>query len=426
MTSVALVAVFLLVLLGAGVWVAVALGLASVAGLYPVLGYERLISLVGKMMWQQNTSFVLVALPLFIFMGEILFRSGVMVRIYSAASTVVASLPGGLLQTNIAASTLFAACTGSSLASAATIGSVGYPEIARRAYDKRLGLGSIAAGGTLGILIPPSIIFIIYGSIAEVSIVKLFLAGVLPGLLLAALFSLYITLRVWAKPSLAPREPRPTRRALASALVNVWPVLGIAVIVLGGLYGGIATPTEVAALGAVAAIVLAAAYRSLTWPVLREASLSAVRQTSMLLLIVTMAKLLSQVFVYYDVGPAMVKAVTSLSADPISIVIVVLLIYVVLGLFFEGASMMVITVPFIVPIMNSLGIDLIWLGVLICISIEIGLLTPPVGLNLFVMRTATAERMQDIIAGSIPFVALQSLALILVLLFPSIALVLTR
>jgi C4-dicarboxylate transporter DctM subunit len=416
----------LLLLLAAGVWVAIGLGVASIVGLYPVLGYDRLVSMIGKMMWQQNTSFVLVALPLFIFMGEVLFRGGTMVRMYSAASTLVASLPGGLLQTNIAASTLFAACTGSSLASAATIGAVGYPEIARRAYDRRLGLGSIAAGGTLGILIPPSIIFIIYGSIAEVSITRLFLAGLLPGLLMAGVFSIYIAVRAWGRPDLAPREPRPSGRQVLSALVQLWPIFGLALIILGGLYGGIATPTEVAALGAAAAIALAAIGGSLSWLVLKEAALNSVRQTSAILLIVTAAKLLSQVFVYYDVGPAMVSWIGSVAVEPMSVVIVALLIYVALGLFFEGASMMVITVPFLVPIMTNLGVDLIWLGVLICIAIEIGLLTPPVGLNLFVLRTATGEPMSDIVAGSMPFVGLQTLVLVLILVFPAIALYLVR
>ena len=187
----------------------VGLGLSGVLGLTQVLGWDRAIDIVGKVVWEQNTSFVLVAIPMFIFMGELLFQSGIMSTVYLRAATVVTGIPGGLLQANIAACTIFAACSGSSVASAATIGSVGYPEIAKRGYSKPIALGSIAAGGTLGILIPPSIIFIVYGSLAEVSIGKLFLAGVVPGLALSALYSIYIAIRCLADPTLAPpRKPR--------------------------------------------------------------------------------------------------------------------------------------------------------------------------------------------------------------------------
>jgi tripartite ATP-independent transporter DctM subunit len=215
----------MLVLLLGGVWVAAALGLAGAYGLTELLSFDRMISVVGKMAWQQGTSFILVALPLFILMGEVMLQAGMMQRIYNAASKLVAALPGGLLQTNIVASMVFAACTGSSLASAATIGSVGYPTIAARGYNKPLALGSIAAGGTLGILIPPSIIFIVYGTLAEVSIGKLFLAGVLPGLLLGVAYSVYIAIRVLLNPALAPREPTSSWTEVGAALVSrcgVW------------------------------------------------------------------------------------------------------------------------------------------------------------------------------------------------------------
>lgn len=422
MSTLVVVTVVLLALIASGVWVAVALGVASVAGLYPVFGFERLISLFGKMAWQQSTSFVLIALPLFIFMGEVLSRSGMMQRIYSATSRLVDSLPGGLLQTNVAAGTLFAACTGSSLASAATIGSVGYPLIAERGYHKRMALGSIAAGGTLGILIPPSIIFIIYGGLAEVSIGKLFIAGVIPGLLLAFVYGAYIAIRAMLEPGIAPREPRASGREILAALRSLWPVGALATVVFGGIYGGIATPTEVAGLAAALALLFAAMERKLTWPVIREAALNSVRQTSMILLIVTMAKLLSLALIYHQVPSQMVAWVNTLELERLWVIVAVLLIYVVMGLFFEGASMMVITVPFVVPIMTALGVDLIWLGVLICITIEIGLLTPPVGLNLFVMRAATGEPLHDVVRGSVPFVALQVLVLVLVLFFPGLAL----
>jgi hypothetical protein len=228
----------MLALLLSGVWVAASLGLAGAYGLTQLLSFDRMVSIVGKMTWQQGTSFVLVALPLFILMGEMMLQAGIMQRIYNAASKLVAALPGGLLQTNIAASMVFAACTGSSLASAATIGSIGYPTVAGRGYNKPLALGSIAAGGTLGILIPPSIIFIIYGTLAEVSIGKLFLAGVIPGLLLGFVYAVYIAFRAVLDPSLAPREPRSSWAEVGRALVSLWPILVLVVVVLGGIYGG--------------------------------------------------------------------------------------------------------------------------------------------------------------------------------------------
>ena len=245
-----------LALLAAGVWVGVALGLSGIIGLAQVLGWHRALDIVGKIAWEQNTSFVLVAIPMFIFMGELLFQSGLMSRVYLRAATLVSGVPGGLLQANIAACTLFAACSGSSVASAATIGSVGYPEIVKRGYNKPIALGSIAAGGTLGILIPPSIIFIVYGSLAEVSVGKLFLAGLLPGLVLAALFSCYIVVRSLIDPSLAPRETAGSWRERLRAALGLWQMALLVVVVLGGIYGGIASPTEVAALGASMSILI--------------------------------------------------------------------------------------------------------------------------------------------------------------------------
>jgi C4-dicarboxylate transporter, DctM subunit len=416
----AITGVMLTLLLG-GVWVAGALGLAGAFGLTELLSFDRMISIIGKMAWQQSTSFILVALPLFILMGEVMLQAGMMLRIYNAASKLVAALPGGLLQTNIAASMVFAACTGSSLASAATIGSVGYPTLAARGYDKALALGSIAAGGTLGILIPPSIIFIVYGTLAEVSIGKLFLAGVLPGLLLGFIYALYIAVRALLDPTLAPREPRSSWPEVGQALVSLWPIIVLVVVVLGGIYGGVASPTEIAAIAAAMTFVFAAIDRQLTFERVRTACLNTVKQTSMILLVIMMAKVLSLTLIYSQVPNMAAAWVQQLGVTATEIILAVLALYLVMGMFFDGVSMMVITVPFIVPIMAAANVDLVWLGVLICINIEVGLLTPPVGLNLYVMQGATGEPFRTITNGSLPFVALQLLVMFLVFLFPSIA-----
>lgn len=416
--------VLMFVLMLSGVWVAAALGLAGAYGLTELLSFGRMISIVGKISWQQSTSFVLVALPLFILMGEIMLQAGIMQRVYNAASKLVAALPGGLLQTNIAASMIFAACTGSSLASAATIGSVGYPTLRARGYNKELALGSITAGGTLGILIPPSIIFIIYGTLAEVSIGKLFLAGVLPGIFLGTVYSVYIGIRAWIDPTLAPREPASSSREILLALWSLWPIILIVTVVLGGIYGGVASPTEVAALAAALTFTFAAFDRKLTLKGVQTACLNTVKQTAMILLVIIMAKVLALTLIYAQIPNMAAEWVQKLGAGPSQVIIAVLILYLIMGMFFDGVSMMVITIPFIVPIMNAAGVDLVWLGVLICIDIEVGLLTPPVGLNLYVMQGSTGEPFGTIVIGSLPFAALQVAVIVVIFLYPAIALVL--
>ncbi len=414
---------FLMVfLLASGVWVAVALGSAGFVGLVMKLGLYRVVSFAGKVAWEQNTNFVLIAVPLFIFMGEILFRAGIMERIYTNAAKLVSFLPGGLLQTNIAACTMFAACSGSSVASAATIGSVGYPLIVPRGYDRRLALGSIAAGGTLGILIPPSIIFIIYGSLAEVSIGKLFLAGVFPGILLSSFYGLYIAGRAIITPHVAPREKPESFAQIMRATINLWQILLLATVILGGIYGGIASPTEVAGLGATLAMIFAIFERSLTWQVIKEAGLSSIRQAGMILFIIMNAKLLSLTLIYYQLPNALVAWIESIGASSFFVILMVCAVYLLMGMFFDGVSMMVITIPFIVPIMLELQVDLVWLGVLICLMIEVGLLTPPVGLNLYVLQGATNEPIREIIIGSMPFILFQFLTVALLMAFPALAL----
>jgi tripartite ATP-independent transporter DctM subunit len=421
MTSLAVTGAVMLVLMMGGVWVAASLGLAGAYGLTQMLSFDRMISIVGKMAWQQGTSFVLVALPLFILMGEVMLQAGIIQRVYNAASKLVAALPGGLLQTNIAASMIFAACTGSSLASAATIGSVGYPIIAKRGYDAPLALGSIAAGGTLGILIPPSIIFIIYGTLAEVSIGKLFLAGVVPGIVLGLAYAAYIAVRASLDPRLAPRERPSSYREIGQAILSLWPIVILVIVILGGIYGGVASPTEIAGVAAALTFLFAAIDGKLTYAGVVTACLNTVRQTSMIMLVIIMAKVLSLTLIYGQVPNLAVDWVEKIGASPTHLVLFVIGLYLVMGMFFDGVSMMVITVPFIVPIMQAVNVDLVWLGVIICITIEVGLLTPPVGLNLYVLQGATGEPFRNIVTGSLPFVALQVLVILIVLSYPPVA-----
>lgn len=415
-----------IVLLMAGVWVAVGLGLSGIIGLSQTLGLDRALEIAGKMVWEQNTSFVLLAIPMFILMGELLFQSGIMTRVYLRAATVVTGIPGGLLQANIAACTVFAACSGSSVASAATIGSVGYPEISQRGYDKPIALGSIAAGGTLGILIPPSIIFIIYGSLSDVSVGKLFLAGLLPGLALAGLYSLYIAVRCIVDARLAPVVPGVGIGERLRALAGLWQIGVLIFVVLGGIYGGVASPTEVAALGAALALLFSMVSGDFTLALVWRAGLAAVRQTSMILFIIFTAKILAMTLVFFQVPAAVVNWVNAHDLTFGNIFLAVVVIYLILGMFIEGIAMMVLTIPFIVPIMAAVHMDPIWMGVEICILIEVGLLTPPVGMNLFVLQGVTKEPIRDVIAGSLPFILLQGVMIAALYYWPGLALYLPR
>jgi tripartite ATP-independent transporter DctM subunit len=417
----ALAGTIMLVLMLGGVWVAVSLGLAGAYGLTQLLSFDRMILIVGKMQWQQSTNFILIALPLFILMGEMMLQAGIMHRVYNAASKLVAALPGGLLQTNIAASMIFASCTGSSLASAATIGSVGYPLIKKRGYDAPLALGSIAAGGTLGILIPPSVIFIIYGTLAEVSIGKLFLAGVVPGIVLGLGYSVYIAIRALINPRLAPREPRSSTKEIGGAIVSLWPIFVLVIVVLGGMYGGVASPTEVAGVAALITFGLAAIERKLTYEVVVTACMNTVKQTCMIMLVIIMAKVVSLTLIYARVPDVVMDLVNSTGLSALALVLFAIALYLVMGMFFDGMSMMVITIPFLLPVMQAANVDLVWLGVIICITIEVGLLTPPVGLNLYVMQGATGEPFRDIVSGSLPFLCVQLLTIGLLLLYPPLA-----
>lgn len=415
-----------IVLLAAGVWVGIGLGVSGVFGLVQVLGLDRSLDIVGKIVWEQNTNFVLLAIPMFIFMGELLFQSGIMSKVYLRAATVVTGLPGGLLQANIFACTIFAACSGSSVASAATIGSVGYPEISKRGYERPIALGSIAAGGTLGILIPPSIIFIIYGSLSDVSVGKLFLAGLIPGLLLAGFFSLYIGIRCLLDRRLAPRVDRISMVERLRALVGLWEMAMLVFVVLGGIYAGVASPTEVAALGASLALLFSIGSGRFNLALVWRAGLAAVRQTSMILFIIFTAKILSMTLIYFRVPAAVVAWVNSHELTSAHIFLAVVVIYLLLGMFIEGIAMMVLTIPFIVPVMGVANMDPVWMGVVICILIEMGLLSPPVGLNLFVLQGVTKEPIHDVIVGTIPFLMIQFLMVAMLYFWPDIALFLPR
>lgn len=384
--------------------------------------------------WNTTSSPTLVVVPLFILMGELLLRSGVTEDLYGAVAKWLNHIPGGLLHTNIAASGIFAAISGSSVATATTIGAVAMPSLRSRGYNESLSLGSIAAGGTLGILIPPSIILIIYGLMAEVSIGQLYMAGIVPGLIMMVVFSLLIFGHSVIRPEAAPRETnRYTLAEKVAGLLKVLPAGVLITIVLGTIYVGIATATEAAAFGVTGAFVIALMKRRVTRAMLNDCFMSTAATTGMVMFILVGAFLLQFVLAFTGVPAAVSNYVTGLGLSEIQLILLICLIYLVLGMFMESMAMMVTTLPLILPLLNSMGVDLVWFGVILVLMVEVSLITPPVGMNLFVLQSLrtrldgpNARPITDIYLGSMPFVLAMFLVLGVIILWPNTALYLVQ
>lgn len=414
----------LLVLLAFGIHVATTLFLLGLIGAFFYLGPTMVLT-VGTLAWSTLNDFILVAIPLFILLGEILLRSGLADRMYTAIAVWLNWLPGGLLHTNIGACALFAATSGSSVATAATIGTVALPTFKERGYNERLVLGSIAAGGTLGILIPPSINMIIYGAMTDTSIGRLFLAGIVPGLVLTLFFMGMILVLALLHPERGGRAvPIPLGEKLRR-LKDLLPPLVIFAVVMGGIYLGWATPTEAAALGVVAALVLAGLAGGLSVEMLHEAFKSTLRTTAMVMLIIVAAFFLNFVISLLGLPQQVTAWVRDLGISPAATMLVLVLIYLVLGCMLETLSMMITTIPIVVPLVVSLGYDPVWFGIFLTILMELALITPPVGVNLYVVqgiRPPGSGSINDVILGTLPFLAAMLGMLALLFFLPDLAL----
>ena len=411
----------LLVLLGLAVPVAAGLGILGLilAALYS--NFPLSLAL-GEVSWATSNNFLLVAIPFFVLLGEILLRSGMAERMYNALVLWVPWLPGGLMHANIAACAMFAATSGSSVATAATIGTVALGEIEKRGYSERLFLGTIAAGGTLGILIPPSINMIIYGVLTDTSIPKLYLAGVIPGLVLAALFSVTVLVLCIIRPSLGGKPTTTTWTARFNALPDLLPPIVIFLAVIGSIYAGWATATEAAALGVIAALGVAAVHRRLTVAVLLEAFEGTMKTTAMIMAIIIAAYFLNFVITSIGLTNRVNRFITELGLGPVQLLIIVVLFYFILGMIMETLSMMVATVPIIAPIMFKAGYDPVWFGIIIIILMELALITPPVGLNLYVVQGIRKRgKINDVIIGASPFVITMLLMIVILSFWPGIA-----
>jgi len=406
-----------------GVALGVALGLTGMVLLQ--IFSNGATSLAVDAIWGVFNSFTLSAVPLFILLGEILLKSGISERAYSAFAPVFRRVPGGLLHTNIAVCTLFGAVSGSSLSTAAAVGSVAYPEMTRRGYDKDMVVGSLAGGGTLGLLIPPSLSFLIFGALTETSIGRLFAAGILPGLMVAALFMAYIWLRAVRTPSLAPRgDGHETLGQIVRGFGQVWPLLALIAAVIGSIVGGLATPTEAAAVGVVLAAILSMALGDLTFRKLGEAVFESVILFSAIGFLVLGATILAQSVSILGVPQRILETVAESGLGRHAVLFLVVLIYLILGCFFDGLSLMIMTLPVVFPLLTGLGHDPVWVGVMITIVIEIGQVTPPVGLNLSVLSALTNNDVSlgRVAIATVPYWLIHLFAIFLLTLFPAIAL----
>ena len=411
----------LLVLIGISIPVGAALGVLGLL-LDPLFSMLPLSRALGELSWSTSTEFLLVAIPLFIMLGEILLRAGFAERMYAAMSQWLSWLPGGLMHANIGASTLFAATSGSSVATAATVGTVAIPQIKRYGYNEPLFLGSIAAGGTLGILIPPSINLVIYGVLTNSSVPQLYLAGFIPGFALAVLFMAIVIIACLVKPEWGGQRITATWGERVAGLKHLLPPLGIFIMVVGSIYAGLATPTEAAALGVFGALILAAIFKRLNLRMLREVMEGTMRSTAMIMLIVVAASFLNFVMAATGVTTALTESISGLGLSPGWMLLVVVIFYVVLGCFMETLSMMIVTIPIVAPIMVGLGYDPIWLGIVIVVLVETALITPPVGMNLFVVQSLRkGGSMNAVILGSLPFVFALFAMVALLAFFPGLA-----
>lgn len=416
---------FLLVLVVAGVWIPVSLALAGLAYLawYGGLATHRA---VGLILWNVFSDFTFTAIPLFILLGEIILRSPMNEKMFRGLTVWLRPIPGGLLYASLLWAALFSALSGISVATAATVGTVAIPELLRRGYHPRLALGSLAAGATLDIMIPPSVPLIVYGALVQESVVRLYRAAIGPSVLLLALFGAYIVLRVRLTPDVAPpaTDARATPRELAGGLLDMAPVIGLVAVMLGGMFLGVMTPTEAAGVSVVGALLLSLVHGSLTWKNLAGALRGTILTTAMVMFIVAGAQIFAFALVQTGLERSLTDAIVAAGVTRALFLVAIGVAYLLLGCFFDPLSTMLLTLPVLYPTVQRLGIDPIWFGIFLVVLIETGLITPPVGLNLFVIKGIAGGRvtLTEVARGALPYVALLVLGLLLLVAFPGIAL----
>ena len=415
--------VLFIALLGAGMAVPFAIMLPAMLYLFFQGGLAAFNGL-GLVSWGSMDSYTLTSIPLFILMAEIIQQSGLGYRVYGGLSRLVSRIPGGLLQTNIAGCAMFSAISGSSIATAAAIGKVALPQLMSRGYDRPLSAGSLAAGGTLGILIPPSIAMIVYGTFTETSVAKLFMAGVVPGLLLTAMFMVYIAIHALFKPSIAPKESGTLSGSqVVRALLDVVPFVVLMLVVLGTIYTGVATPTEAAGVGCLISLVICRIWGDLGWKEFVEALKVSTIVVGNILFITYAAFVFSYAMSFGGVGEHITEFIIGMKLNKFEFLIALFILFTALGALVESLGMIVITVPLLFPVLAKYGIDPIWFGIIVVVYIELGQITPPIGINLFVIQSIwKGGTLSEVVMGTIPFHLVMFLLLLMLMVWPEIAL----
>lgn len=403
--------------------ISIAMAVPAFLGINYVRDWGALTTAIETIIWDHSFSYTLTTIPMFVLMGELLFVSGISDELFQTFRHWMGRLKGGLGIATVGASAIFAAASGSSLATTGTMGVIASKEMLKSGYDKSLASGSIVAGGTLGILIPPSTMFIIYGMLTEQSIGQLLIAGIIPGILLTILYMLTIYLSVLIKPSLAPSLGSSTWKDRFTSLKSTIWILMLFVLVIGGMYFGFFSPTEAAGVGAFGAVIIALVKRRLTVKTFVESASRTLRTTGFLFAIILAAFILNYFLAITKVPILLAEALTAVPLPPYVIFALIILIYVLLGAVMDSLAMIVVTIPIILPIINALGFDLIWFGVIIVIIVEMALISPPVGMNCFVLNGVAPElKLETIFKGAIRFVAPILVLIVLLYLFPEIAL----
>ena len=417
------------VFLLSSIWIGVSLILTGIVGMLifennlpPVISiFDKIGDLLASSMYDSLNSWSLAALPIFILMGEILYKSSISTRLLNGLTPWLNFIPGKLLHVNVAACSLFAAISGSSSATTATVGKITLDELKKRGYSKSLALGSLAGSGTLGFLIPPSLIMIIYGVLSNVSIGKLFMAGILPGLLLATLYSVYIMIVSRIDKSVVPEEDvKYTMNDYIHSLKDLFPVFSLIFVVLGSIYGGLATPTEAASLGVLGAVVLAVYFKSFTFDVMKNALLNTIKTSIMISFIIVGAGFLSQVVGFLGIARAISEFIGTLGLSPLMLILIIGVMYIILGMILDGISIVVMTLPIVLPIIVMAGFDPLWFGIFLVFMVELSQITPPVGFSLFVIQSISEEKIEYILKATLPFFLLMIVAVVLITFFPEI------
>jgi len=412
----------LILFMGGSVWIGISLFIVGIGGFF-FFSDVSFGSILSNIAWNNTSSSTMMALPFFIWMGEILFRSKISENLFKGLSPWMDAIPGRLIHVNILACTFFAAVSGSSAATTAAVGKITVPELKRRGYDYALSIGSLAGAGTLGFMIPPSMVMLVYGIIGDVSIGKLFIAGFLPGFMIAFLFSAYICIRCLIKPALAPRGgERHTWQDRLEAVPAIAPVIILIFSVLGSIYLGWATPTEAGAIGVIGALFFAAMTRSLTWVVFKTSMINSVKTSCMIMLIVMGAAYLSNVFGFLGITRALTGYVTEMALSPYTLIIILTVLYLILGSLIDGFSMIVMTAPLVLPLIEAAKFDTVWFGIYLVLMIELAQITPPVGFNLFVISGLNNDSIFRVARAAFPFFLLMLVATALITVFPQIAL----